>query len=501
MSSFTAQFVSFLEKRFRFRPLQKSFTLPGKAAISDNTTIAVVGGGLAGPAFARRALSLAAQLGVRINVVLLTQPTCNYCAGLITDLTLQTMDRLYQLQIPGNIIKESIHEVVYLNPHGSVNLSLAAPLTSVFRTNRFHQSGFDDFWLDSVFDGLESESSLIAQRGGNATRIERKSPGSGFLVSGEKDGSRFELDADIVVLATGLKSLQQPLIQKFIVDFGYQPPVLMDGCVTEVNTAQAQHDALSGRALIIDGVIPGCIVAFIPKGREWLTITGLGKVLADHDLELLFNHPIVRHYIRLDRPIDHLRCRKICSAGVVIKPAQHFFGDGWAMVGDLSGHGRALKDGYFVALHTADLAARTILCYGPSAVAFQRHYLQPLRKLEFDNRVGMLLYDLDQKTINGFIGVLLFNGARLEIRRERYGGFLAGALRALFSGELSYKIIAGFFAPAWVCTFYGAGSSARWARNGASTGKNLQEGFPKGDGNFGFGQKDAQATKVFKEFF
>ena len=169
------------------------------------------------------------------------------------------------------------------------------------------------------------------------------------------------------------------------------------------------------------------------------------KILGNYDLEMLFNHPLVKQYIQMPNVIDHLRCRKICSANVAGSSATNFFGDGWVMVGDLTGYGRALKDGYFAALQSADLAARTLMFHGSSEEAFRHHYLKPLSKLTFDNLLGMLLFHIDRKVVNGPIGNLLVCTALAEMGKNAYGGLVTAAFRALFTGELSYKTILGLY--------------------------------------------------------
>ena len=436
--------VSYIEERTRLQPLELVGLGSERSVVPSGTTIAVVGGGLSGPAFARRVLTLAAKLDIDVQIELLTRPSCNYCAGLITNISLHTMRNLYDLSVPPEVIKESIFEVVYMNRHGSVTVPLADPLTSVLRTSRFKQRGFDESWIESVFKGLHSHENFRVHTDARVTNIKRKESG-GFKITYDRTGSQLTLDAEVVVLATGLKSIQQPFMQRFIAEFGYKPPGLMDSCVTEINTACAEHYDLAGRVLVVDGVIKNCIAAFIPKGRDWLTVTGLGKVLADHDMEVLFNQPLVRRYIRLEHVIDHLRCRKICSATVVTHPGARFYGDGWVMIGDLTGYGRALKDGYFASLQSADLAAKTILLHGTSQAAFRENYLKPLRKLATDNRVGMWLFWLDQRIAKGRVGTRLLASALRETRKCKYGGLVTAAFRALFSGELSYKWISGLF--------------------------------------------------------
>lgn len=444
MSGLGSRIASFVEKHRAVHPLQSNAVGSRGHEHVSGITIAVIGGGLSGPAFARRALTLANELGVGVRIELLTRPSCNYCAGLITDVSLKSMHQLYGLTIPSNVIREAIHEVVFINSSGSVAIPLSEPLTSVLRTSRFKQLGFDESWVESVFEDLRSHADFTVHQDAKVTNVKPKESG-GFKVTYERSGSQLTLDADVLVIATGLKSIQQPWMQEFIAEHGYRPPGLMDACVTEINTTKATHYGLGGRVLVIDGVIRNCIAAFIPKGKGWLTVTGLGKILADHDLEVLFNHPLVRKYIELEHVIDNLRCRKICSASVITSPAKKFCGDGWVMIGDLTGYGRVLKDGYFAALQSADLAAKTILFHGWLESAFREHYARPLRKLAFDNRLGMWMFWLDQKIIRGRFGKYLLANALEEMSGDKRGGMVTAAFRGLFSGELSYKQIYALF--------------------------------------------------------
>ena len=443
--SLSGRLVSFVENRFRVHPLRRA-ALPAKnPAIPPHSRIAVVGGGLAGPAFARQALGLAAEMNLPLRIDLLTHPHCNYCAGLITDLALKTMTDLYDFSFPGQIIKEEIHRVVYLTPSGEVIIPLPSPLTSVLRTNKFQQKGFDESWLDSVSERVPPGIGFFSHANVRVTEITRPPGSPKFRIAFERGRALDFLEADYVVLANGLKGIQQPLMQRFIAEFGYEPPRLIDASVTEIDTSYASYTDYSGQILVADGIVPNCLVALIPKGKDWLTVTGLGKVLAEHDLEMVFNHPLIRRHVWLENVTDHLRCRKICSASVAGTPAGRFCGDGWIMIGDLTGCGRALKDGYFAALHSAWLAARALLCHGASEKVLREKYQVPLRRLFIDNQVGMALYYLDQWAVNSPVGRLMVDAARRELQEDPYGGMVVAALRALFTGELSYRMLFALF--------------------------------------------------------
>ncbi|HEY3316070.1 MAG TPA: hypothetical protein VGL40_12445 [Bacillota bacterium] len=255
------------------------------------------------------------------------------------------------------------------------------------------------------------------------------------------------VDGDVLVLATGLRSLNSKLLKEFSREYGYVPPPLMDASVTEIDSTAATYDRLEGRMLILDNVIPGLLAAIIPKRPGWLTMTSLGRVLTREDIDHIFAHPSVRRYLELPEPTEHLRCHAICPAMVYTGPAADFYGDGWLCIGDLTGHGRVLKDGYFGALYGAHLAAVTLVERGAGRDVLARYFDRPLRPFVADNRVGMFLFHLDQRLMRtGWFPRLLTTAAEKEGPPETYGGPVRAAIRGLATGEISYRWMLAFFA-------------------------------------------------------
>jgi hypothetical protein len=60
-------------------------------------------------------------------------------------------------------------------------------------------------------------------------------------------------------------------------------------------------------------------------------------------------------------------------------------------IGD-SGVSRLYKDGLGAAYRAAKIAATTVVFQGISSSDFKKHYLPFCRKLDFDNRIGKLLF-------------------------------------------------------------------------------------------------------------
>jgi hypothetical protein len=83
------------------------------------------------------------------------------------------------------------------------------------------------------------------------------------------------------------------------------------------------------------------------------------------------------------------------------------------------------------------------LVHGCTREAFRRYYYRPLRKLALDNRLGMHLFRLDRWISKSRLDILVLGGLLRELRSSEYGGLVTAAFRALFSGELSYKLISG----------------------------------------------------------
>ncbi len=422
---------------------------PGDRPLQDGMTVAVVGGGLAGTLFARQLLTYTQARGPAVKVVLLDQTDCNYCAGLMTSLARSSLLSLCGLSVPEEVILTEIDGCIYVNDAGSSRVDVGSPLVSMLRTDRFGEAGLDNALKYRLREGMGNAPNRL-QIIEPVTVSEIGLPGADGKgwVGYRQEGERRRLEADVIVLAGGLRSLERPLMNDFIAQSGYAPPKTMAASVTELDATGARHNLLGNRAMIVDNILPEAMVGIIPKRPNWITISSLHRRLSREDLNLLFAHPEVKRWIDLPQPASSLRCNIICPARVFTNSAKNFYGDGWLVIGDLAGFGRVLKDGYFASMVGAGLAARCLAFHGSSRKALARHYHAPLAGLfsPADNRAGMALFYFNEIfSRRRWFAPAFIEAARGEERRHPYGGLLHLGLRALFTGEISYRFVGLLF--------------------------------------------------------
>lgn len=413
-------------------------------------TVAVVGGGLAGPIFARQLLAFTRNRGPAVRVVLFDQTACNYCAGLMTALARRSLASLCQLEVPQEVILTEIDGCIYLSDAGSTEVAIDQPLVSMLRTDRFGEAGFDNALKYHLLSGLEEEKArLEIIEPVNVNEVRPPSADGPGWVGYRFQGERRRLEAEVIVMACGLRSLDRPMLRDFIAQTGLVPPPVMEASVTEVDATGALHNTLGKRALIADNIVPGAMIGIIPKRPTWITVSSLHRRLSRDDLNLLFGHPEVKRWIDIPHPANSLRCNTICPARIYVGPARNFYGDGWLTIGDLCGYGRALKDGYFACMLGASLAAECLAFWGSSQRALARHYHAPLAHHfpPADNRAALALFSLNERFSQGKrFPPILMEAARAEEQRHPYGSLLHIGLRALFTGEISYRRLGLIFA-------------------------------------------------------
>ncbi|MHB1126673.1 MAG: hypothetical protein ACYC2T_06895 [Bacillota bacterium] len=450
--------VRMVEDKFSRRPPDTNYDPPRERQtfsrpLPDGAAVIIIGGGIAGSAFARQLFVLAHQEKRHVKVYMVNSTNCNYCGGLVTNLALETMSSLYGWDVPSDLVLKRVDRCTYINTAGSSLVQVDIPLTATLRTSRFGIPGFDDSLKSRILEGLPPEyaDQYVDIEPTIATRIIPPADQGGkwqvVLSKLRPDKTHEVIEGDVVVVACGFKSLNRPMLDDFQKATGYIPPSVMAAAVTEVDTSKARYNHLGNRMYILDGIMPGVVLAFIPKGQNWLTLTALGRKLSTEDIKELFDHPEVKKFIDIPDASQCLRCHTVCGATVFTdRPARNFYGDGWLVIGDLTGHGRVLKDGYFAAFLGARLAAATILHHGANKESLKRFYHHPLKYFPSDNRVGMLLFHLNIKLIQkGWFSRLMINAAQSEEEKSMMGRLVHGGIRALVTGELSYRWIAALF--------------------------------------------------------
>lgn len=189
--------------------------------------------------------------------------------------------------------------------------------------------------------------------------------------------------------------------------------------------------------IIADDIISGAVVGLVGKGDNWLTVSALQKVPTIDDLEKLFSHPCIKKYVDLENVKDSLKCGIICSANIFTAPAKNFYGSGWIAIGDLTGYGRVLKDGYYHSLKQAYLAAHSIVYGGIAKEDFEKNFEPKIKSQVFDNMIGMRLFYLNER-LEKFSS---FKKFYIKAGRSKY---IKTAIKNLVTGELSYEMIGLF---------------------------------------------------------
>ncbi|WP_366921838.1 hypothetical protein MFMK1_002255 [Metallumcola ferriviriculae] len=430
-----------------YRPLKD--TLPN--GLKDGSHVTVIGGGIAGSAFARQLASLAQEHDKSIKISMVNSTNCNYCGGLITNVALDTLSQMYKLEVPDNLVLKQVDECIYINQEGSVTVHLPHPLTATLRTSRFGLPGFDDSIKERITDGLSAETAANIEiiEPTLAKKVEKNNDGKHkwrvILSKRNSDNTNMVIDTDVVVIACGFRALKRPMLENFQHLTGYKPPQTIPASVTEVDTSGAIYNKIDNRMFILDGIIKDCVVAFVPKGPKWLTLTVLNRKLEKQDITELFQHPEVKKYIDLPDAANSLRCHTLCSAQVYTGASVNFYGDDWLIIGDLTGYGRILKDGYFAAFLGARLAAETLIYYGSDKRSLKKGYHKRLKHFPKDNLFGRHLFNINKRLQNQkWFSRYFIAAARSETDTED-GSWVHGALRALSTGELTYRAIAVFF--------------------------------------------------------
>lgn len=447
-----SSFIEYMEKNYSPKVPMRTVSSQQKPVIKNGTKIIIVGGGIGGSSMARELLILATRENIDIEINLVNSNTCNYCGGLITNLAQGTLQEIYQLPVPKELILKEINTCIYVTNEGSVEIDLKKKMIATLRTSKFGILGFDDSIKNRITEGLGPkalamlkifEPALVRKIFAPETK---ESKWKVQLSRMDHNNRPIVLEGDVLVMASGFKSLNRPMMKDFERQTGYIPPPLMEASVTEIYTDEARNNNMQDQVIIVDNIVPGAVIAVIPKSNYWVTVTSLGKKLTPSDIDLLFSAEAIKKYLDLPSASNYLRCRTICPAQVFTGSSTKFYGDGWVAIGDLTGYGRVLKDGYFASFFSSQLVAHTLFYHGSQASDFRKHYHRPLKKFLLDNRFGMWLFNINLwlGQFSWFRKLLLAVG-QLEGEKNPTGGFMHSATRALATGDLSYRLITLFY--------------------------------------------------------
>lgn len=438
--------LNYIEKKFALGLFEK---MPeGEKPYYKGLHITVIGGGIAGTAFARFILEFSKRENIKINITIINNISCNYCAGLMTNIAYDSITKSAGYNIDGLVVLTKLTDCVFINEKGAEEVPLEDSLISVLRTNKFGVQGFDDYIKKEILTGYEEfADNLKIIEPAMVTDLDHIPEERKYNIYYNQKGMPNILKTDVVVFAMGLQKMNSKLIEKLKEKTGYEPPVLMNSSVTEIDLSFAKYNKMQNKVFIINEIIPHTMIGLVSKREDWLTVSSLNKVLTVSDLQKIFTHPAIREYVYLEDVKSALKCGIVCPTNVFVKESKKFYGQGWAAIGDLTGIGRALKDGYFHSVKQAYYAAWTIVYKGALEKSFDKFYYKNLKPQIFDNRVGMTLFRVNDFLRNyKFFTNLFLKALQNEKKLPRAKRYFSSGVRGLITGEYSYKTILFLFA-------------------------------------------------------
>ncbi|HUU28911.1 MAG TPA: NAD(P)/FAD-dependent oxidoreductase [archaeon] len=358
--------------------------------------VAVIGGGPAGTFFAFSFLKQARDRGLPVEVVIFEPkkfeergaPNCNYCQGVISAGLLFAMENI-GLELPSRIIQAKIESYHLVTLEGDIRLS--APrnqhIYTVYRGHGPHleQAGsisFDQFLLEHALAlGAEKIAAEIE-------RVELKPGAQDPVILVDMKGMIHR--ADMLVGAFGVNCKIGEQFEKL--GFGYRWPLKDSALQAEYRIADDFILQRFGNEIKIFtlGLSPIRFGVITPKLGH-ITVSLIGEKLTLEHLELFMRHPRVKEHL----PSSLVLAGPICCCAPLfpITDGGRLAAPHCIIIGDAA-VSRYYKNGIESALHSAELAARVLVEYGPGEAAPLRRYYSRKVKAAFrlDNSMGRLLF-------------------------------------------------------------------------------------------------------------
>ena len=366
--------------------------------LQNGSRIAVIGGGPAGSFFSYFLLTMAERVGLKIQVDIYEPrdfgkpgPTgCNMCGGVLYESLVQSL-AVEGINLPETVVRRGVeHNMLHLD-NGSVCIQTPRHEKRIATTFRgIGPRGLMDF----SSEGLDSFLLKLAETKGARhirARVEDVTRIAESRIQIKVPGGEFEI-YDFVAVTTGVNTAILKLFSEM--DFGYQPPHTAKLAVREYYLGKEEvSDCLESafHAFLLD--IPGLDYgAMIPKG-DYVTVCLLSSQgdLHPKAMDTFLNHPAVKSVLPPNFPLERFTCS--CGPRISVLGSKQPFADRIVFIGDC-GVSRLYKDGLGAAYRSAKAAARTAIFQGISAKDFKRYYLPFCRKMEFDNRIGKLLFKI-----------------------------------------------------------------------------------------------------------
>ncbi|MCP4252650.1 MAG: hypothetical protein GY775_04430 [Candidatus Scalindua sp.] len=420
--------------------------------LTNNSKIAIIGGGPAGSFFANDAIRQAKKLGINIQITIFNSKDfsqrgpigCNMSAAVIAA-TLHAKLTKDGIILPESIIRQEISGYYFHTEEYGIELykpgqTSKSSIMAVYRGNgplystHTESHSFDDFLLQHVIkQGVTviSEPVLEINLPSNL-----KTPAT---VAYGKGGQHNSMEADLVVGAFGINSNMANKVKDL--NFGYIPPKTIRTCQMEIplDPAFIKNSFKDNIQVFALGIEPFRFASMVPKGN-YVTVSLVGsRDLTSNDLIDFLNHPTVRKNLPPNWEMPEKFC--MCLPRIVLSHAMNPFTDRLVLIGDAS-ISRIFKNGLESAYITAQLAVRAAFEYGISSENFAKHYYKPARRLlAMDNKLGAVILAIsDFVTRQNWLVK-----ARLSYVEDKRGSWIANHLNTLLwnmvTGDAPYHII------------------------------------------------------------
>jgi flavin-dependent dehydrogenase len=332
-------------------------------ALPENGRVVIIGGGPGGAACAMALDCLSAEMGRKIQIIVLEgkqfndERQYNQCVGVLSPPLNSLMEEDLHLPFPYHLVLNEIHGYVLYS--SSDQIKLVGDDEASYATRRIH---FDAYMLEAV---KQRNITVMPVRA-----VDLEFHPDCVVVYTE----HHSLEADVVVGAFGLDEGSGAIFSRLT---PYKPPRELKSIVTKYHPgpeAMAEyghyiHAFLPSHPLIEFGAIS-------PKG-DHLTINIAGDSVDAPLMHTFLNMPEVNAVLpdwdkfipSNNNNLHFFKGRFPCSL------ARGYYGDRYVMVGDAAGLVRAFKGkGVTHAVMTGIRAAETILKHGVSEQAFHGYY-------------------------------------------------------------------------------------------------------------------------------
>ena len=420
--------------------------------LSNNSKIAIIGGGPAGSFFANDAIREAKRLGIDIQITIFNSKDfsqrgpigCNMSASVIAG-TLHAKLTRDGIILPESIIRQEIKGYYFQTEEYGIELykpdqTSKSSIMAVYRGNgplystHTESHSFDDFLLQNV---IKQGVNVIPE-----SVLDINFPSSldsPVTLTYGKSGQHHSMEADLVVGAFGINSNMANKVEDL--GFGYIPPKTIRTCQMEIplDPAFIKDSFKDNIQVFALGIEPFRFASMVPKGN-YVTVSLVGsRDLTSNDLIDFLNHRTVRKKLPHDWEMPEKFC--MCLPKIVLSHSKNPFTDRLVLVGDAS-ISRIFKNGLESAYITSQLAVRAAFEYGISSDDFARHYYKPARKLlAMDNKLGAVILAIsDFVTSQNWLVK-----ARLSYVEDKRGSWIANHLNTLLwnmvTGDAPYHKI------------------------------------------------------------